>query len=143
MLQHQLWIKICCFLHHPISSSSSSSRMNVLSFADITRKSDILVVIVITNQLWKEEYLQYTENSGTLYKVYSLNIRFRADWQTTLIGNVTNKWWPSDNNLDIDTFHLNICCYCHCVKLKLVANQNNAITSNMMAWLTQWFPYQM
>ena len=106
--------------------------MNVLSFADITRKSDILVVIVITNQLWKEEYLQYTENSGTLYKVYSLNIRFRADWQTTLIGNVTNKWWPSDNNLDIDTFHLNICCYCHCVKLKLVANQNNAITSNMM-----------
>ena len=43
------------------SSSSSSSRMNILVFADITRKSDILVVIVITNQLCKEEYFQYGE----------------------------------------------------------------------------------
>ena len=43
------------------SSSSSSSRMNILVFADITTKSDILVLIVITNQLCKEEYFQYGE----------------------------------------------------------------------------------
>ena len=136
LLQHQLWIKICWFLHHPVHPAQEW----ISSFCWHYQKSEI-------RYSGRDSYNKSALQRGifSVRRILELFIKC-IRWIFVFVQTGRLHWLAmlptnDDNNLNIDTFHLNICCYWHCVKLKLVANQNNAIKSNMT--LTQWFPYQM